>query len=132
MAEQTRSDAGERRVILRLLELPFRFVGFVVSLVLVLAVVEALGLSLYLRWAGEPALETLLAGGVSLTEVVAFLTASRERLLVAGGLAVASLLLVLTGGSGGGVGHTDADDGFGGGGFGDGRDGGGGGGGGDE
>ena len=132
MAEQTRSDAGERRVILRLLELPFRFVGFVVSLVLVLAVVEALGLSLYLRWAGEPALEILLAGGVTLTEVVAFLTASRERLLVAGGLAVASLLLVLTGGSGGGVGHTDADDGFGGGGFGDGGDGDGGSGGGDE
>ena len=84
---------------------------------------------MYLQWAGEPGFETLLAGGVTLTEVVTFLTANRERSLVAGGLAVASLLLVLTGGSGGGVGHTDADDGFGGGGFGDGRDGGGGGGG---
>ena len=85
-------------MILRLLKLPFRLVGFVLGLAVVLAFFEVVGLSVYLEWAGEPGLETLLAGGVTLTEVVTFLTATRERSLVAGGLAVASLLLVLFGG----------------------------------
>ena len=85
-------------MILRLLKLPFRLVGFVLGLAVVLAFFEVVGLSVYLEWAGEPGLRTLFAGGVTLTEVVTFLTANRERSLVAGGLAVASLLLVLFGG----------------------------------
>ena len=85
-------------MILRLLKLPFRLVGFLLGLAVVLAFFEVVGLSLYLEWAGEPGLQTLFAGGVTLTEVVTFLTANRERSLVAGGLAVASLLLVLFGG----------------------------------
>ena len=85
-------------MILRLLKLPFRLVGFVLGLAVVLAFFEVVGLSVYLEWAGEPEVETLLAGGVTLTEVVTFLTATRERSLVAGGLAVGPLLLVLFGG----------------------------------
>ena len=85
-------------MILRLLKLLFRLVGFVLGLAVVLAFFEVVGLSVYLEWAGEPEVETLLAGGVTLTEVVTFPTANRERSLVAGGLAVASLLLVLFGG----------------------------------
>ena len=85
-------------MILRLLKLPFRLVGFVFGLAVVLVFFEVVGLSVYLQWAGEPGLQTLFAGGVTLTEVVTFLTANRERSLVAGGLAVASLLLVLFGG----------------------------------
>jgi hypothetical protein len=85
-------------MILRLLKLPFRLVGFVLGLAVVLAFFEVVGLSVYLEWAGEPGLQILFAGGVTLTEVVTFLTANRERSLVAGGLAVPSLLLVLFGG----------------------------------
>ena len=54
-------------MILRLLKLPFRLVGFGFGLAVVLVFFEAVGLSVYLQWAGEPGLETLLADGVTLT-----------------------------------------------------------------
>jgi uncharacterized membrane protein YgcG len=125
------SATGERTMLLRLLKLPFRFAGFVISLVLVGGMVEALGMAGYMLWRNEAALDALVAGGVTPAEVVQFLLASPDRLLVAGGLGVLAVLMVRGGGSGSGHAHGNvAGDGFGGGFGGDGGDGGGGGGGG--
>lgn len=115
------------------LKLPFRAVGFLVSLAFVGAIVELIGMTMYLQWRSEEALNGLVAGGVTPMEAVRFVLASPDRLAVAGGLAVLAVLLVLSDSSGSG-GHVDGggfdgDGGFGGdgGGGGDGGSGGGGG-----
>jgi hypothetical protein len=108
-------------------------VGTAITLVFVGGMLELLGMLLYMQWANEAALDALVAGGVTPAEVVGFLQASPDRLLVAAGLAALAVLLVVGGGSGSGS-HVHGDvDGFDGGGFGGGGgDGGGGGGGGGE
>jgi hypothetical protein len=117
-------------VILRLLKLPFRLVGFVFSLVFVGGILEVLGLMFYMQWRDEAALNAFIEGGITVSELIGFLTASPDRMLVAGGLAVLALLMVLGGNSGGSTSHGGFGDGghggFGGDGGGGGGDGGGG------
>jgi hypothetical protein len=117
-------------VILRLLKLPFRFAGFLFTFLFVGGMLEFFGLMFYSMWRDEGAFRRLLADGVTPNEVVAFLTASPDRMLVAGGIAVVAFVMVRSGGSGGSS-HVHADGDFGDGGFGGGfgGDGGGGGGG---
>ncbi|WP_318569001.1 hypothetical protein [Salinigranum marinum] len=122
-----------RPVIRRLLTLPFRLLGVVFEFAVVLVMVEFFGLTLYLWWANEAALDAFLTGVRTPAAFVSFLLAAPDRSLVAGGLAVLAVFLVLSGESGTGTSHVH-DGGFGGdggvGGFGgDGGDGGGGGGG---
>ncbi|MFC7078689.1 hypothetical protein [Haloarcula halophila] len=116
--ETTTTEAST--VILRLLKLPFRFVGFLVSLVFVGGMLEFFGMILYLQWRDEAALRALTADGVTPPEVAAFVLASPDRILVAAVLAVVSVGFVLTSDSGGSR-HADGgydDDGGGVGGFG--------------
>ena len=70
-------------------------------LVFVGGILEPLGMLMYLQWSSPAALETLLAGGVSVGEVVAFLLASPDRLLVAGALALLAVLFAWNADSGG-------------------------------
>ena len=96
----------------------FRLVTFVVSLVFVGAILELLGLALYLQWASEAALNDLLAGGVGFTEAVEFILASPDRVLVAGVLAAVSVFIVLADRSGASSNRHAGDDFGDGGGFG--------------
>lgn len=118
---------------LKLLKLPFRVVGFLFSLVFVGGLVEIFGMMLYLQWRDQAALQALTAGGITPAEVLTFVLASPDRILIAALLAVLSVVFVVTGDSGG-SGHAGGgyDDGGGFGGFDGGGDGGGGGGGGGE
>ncbi|WP_436910464.1 hypothetical protein [Halosimplex marinum] len=119
-------------MLVRLLKLLFRLAGVVFSIVFVVGMLEFFGLTLYMLWRNEAALDALTAGGVTPGELIAFLLASPDRLVVAAVLAVLGLLMVFTGDSGGSHGDGHVHDGFGGmgdgGGSGGGGDGGGGGG----
>jgi len=66
---------------------------------------EPLGMLLYLTVTSPGALETLTAGGVSPGEVVSFLLASPDRLLVAAGLGLLALVFAWNADSGGRVHH---------------------------
>ena len=55
-------------------------------------ILEPLGMLMYLLWSSPMALERLMTGGISLGEVIAFLLASPDRLLVAGVIALLALL----------------------------------------
>jgi len=117
-------------MVLRLLTLPFRVVGFLFSLVFTVAIVEGLGLTGYLQWRHPAEFESLLAGGVGIGEVLEFLFGQPDALAVAVVLFFVAVVLVLSSDSGSSS-HSagwDGDDGDGGGGFGGfGGDGGGGG-----
>lgn len=75
------------------------FVNFVISLVVIGVAVELVGLYFYLKWTTEVTvkthLTTLLADGVTTTEVVGFLTATPDRAVVVVFLAVMSVFVVL-------------------------------------
>jgi hypothetical protein len=108
-----------RRVILRLLTLPFRLAGAVVSVLYVAAFVEGFGLFVYLRWTGTlDRVERLLVDGTSPGELAAFASARPELVLVAAGLGVLSVVLAATsdssGRSGSHVGGFGGDGGDGG------------------
>jgi hypothetical protein len=111
-------------VILRLLKLPFKIVGFLFNVAVTVLFVEAFGLFVYVQWRASDAVDRLLADGVSPGEVVGFLFARPDLVVVAGILAVVGLLLAVFGDSGGRSrrhgDHSGDLDGFdGGGGFGD-------------
>mgnify|MGYP000530739544 CR=1 FL=1 len=105
-------------MVLRLLMLPFRLVGFLVSLVFTVGILEGFGLYAYLQWRHEATLEALLANGVTVPEVLDVLFGHLDVLGVAAILFVAAFWLALTSDSSGST-HADGwDDGDGGGGFG--------------
>ena len=64
----------------------------VLLLVFVGGILEPLGMLTYLLWSSPAALERLMADGIDLGDVVPFLLASPDRLLVAGALALLALL----------------------------------------
>ena len=88
----------------------------VLLLVFVGGILEPLGMLLYLTLFSPTALETLLADGVSPEEVVPFLLASPDRLLVAGGIALLAVLFAWNADTSTGGTHYGAGGGGGGGG----------------
>lgn len=90
----------------------FGIVQRVLLLVFVGSILEPLGMLLYLTLVSPTALDTLLAGGVTPGEVVSFLLASPDRLLVAGGLALLAVLFAWNADSGGSTHHHGAGNEF--------------------
>ena len=70
-------------------------------LVFVGGILEPLGMVTYLLWSSPAALEELMAGGISPGEVVSFLLASPDRLVVAGALALLAALFAWNADTGG-------------------------------
>ena len=83
-------------------------------LVFVGGILEPLGMLMYLQWSSPSALEALLADGVSLGELVSFMLASPDRLLVAGVLALLALLFAWNADTGGSTPHHNLGGGGGG------------------
>jgi len=92
-------------VMLRLLKLPFKLAGMLFTLVFVGGILEVIGLLFYMQWRDEAALNAFTEGGFTIPELIGFLTASPDRMLVAGGLAVLAVFMVVSGGSGGSTTH---------------------------
>lgn len=80
----------------------------VLLLVFVGGILEPLGMLLYLTLVSPTALDTLMADGVTPGEVVSFLLASPDRLLVAGGLALLAVLFAWNADNGGSTHHHGA------------------------
>jgi hypothetical protein len=135
-------------MVLRLLTLPFRIVGFLFSFAFTVAIVEGFGLFGYLQWQHPGAIESVLADGVTVGEVRGLLLGRVDVLAVAVVLFFLAVALVLKSDSGstshrttwggddegggfGGFADDGGGGGFGGDGGGGGGDGGGGGGGGE-
>ena len=78
----------------------------VLLLLFVGGILETLGMLLYLQWASPAALERLMADGIQVGELISFLLASPDRLLVAGGLAILALFFAWNAESGGPVHHN--------------------------
>jgi hypothetical protein len=115
-----------------MLTLPLRLAGALFSFLFVGGILEVLGMLLYLEVTDQSAAaQALMADGVQPGELLPFLLASPDRLLVAIGLAIVAVLFVRADSSGSGHHVGGFDGGFDGGFGGDGGDGGGGGGGGD-
>ena len=115
-------------MVLRLLTLPFRIVGFLFSLVFTTAIVEGFGLFGYSKWRHGATVEAMTADGLTPSEVVTFVFGHPDVLGVGVVLFFVAFWLVLSSDSGGSTTHAggwDDGDGDGGGGFG-GFDGGGG------
>jgi hypothetical protein len=72
------------------------------SFLFVFGILETLGMMFYMEWANEAALRQLVAGGVSVGEIVQFLLASPDRLFVAAVLAAVSVAFFRIDSSGGG------------------------------
>jgi elongation factor P--beta-lysine ligase len=84
----------------------------VLTFVFVGGILEVLGMLLYLSQTSEAALDRLMTGGMSLEDVVMFLLASPDRLLVASGLALLALILVWKGGNSGRHHHVEGGGDF--------------------
>jgi hypothetical protein len=113
-------------MVLRLLTLPFRIVGFLFSLVFTTAIVEGFGLFGYSQWRHGETVDAMTADGLTVPEVVGFVFGHPDVLGVAVVLFFVAFWMALSSDSGGTT-HAEGWDGDDGGGFG-GFDGGGGGG----
>jgi hypothetical protein len=75
-------------------------------------IIEPLGMLLYLQLSSPAALETLVSDGVTLDEVISFVLASPDRILVAAGLALLAFLFAWKADTGGGSPHHNVGGGF--------------------
>jgi hypothetical protein len=90
----------------------FSIVGKILLFVFVAGFLEPLGMLMYLSLLSPSSLDRLMQGGISLGELVSFLLASPDRLLVVAGIALLSLLFALKADPGGDTHHHNPGGGF--------------------